>query len=234
MTCSIFIKTYATDFPWLKYCLRSIAKFCSGFSEIVLVAGYDDIKELNSWGLTRERLVGVHEKEPGYLWQQAVKMNADSMCSSDFILFVDSDCCFTRQVTPDMFFMDRKPISFKTSYVSLGDAVHWKPPTEKALGFKCDWETMRRFPLVYPRHTLAGLRAHIADQHKMSFNDYVIYSGGFSEFNALGSFILDKLPDALHWIDTERDDMPATVLVQHWSHGGLTDEIKARLEAILE
>ena len=33
----IFIKTYPGDFIWLKYCIRSIEKFVTGFRNIIIV-----------------------------------------------------------------------------------------------------------------------------------------------------------------------------------------------------
>ena len=37
MKTSIFIKSYKDDYKWLRYCLESIAKFVTGYEQIVVV-----------------------------------------------------------------------------------------------------------------------------------------------------------------------------------------------------
>src|SRR5262249_24965996 len=89
----------------LSYCLKSVHKFASGFSEVVVV-----IPDTSDLPLTVERLVKVREPGPsaesvtnhgtGYTFQQVVKMNADKDTTSDFVCHSHSDGMLRRPVTP--------------------------------------------------------------------------------------------------------------------------------------
>jgi hypothetical protein len=55
MQTDIFIRTYGKDLEWLKYCLRSVAKYCSGFRQIVIVIPKKDFPLISH--LTNEKVL---------------------------------------------------------------------------------------------------------------------------------------------------------------------------------
>ena len=232
MSTAIFIKSYSKDFPWLSYALRSIAKFATGFSEVVIVIpDTDDLPHL-----TAERVVKVPEKGLPYMNQQSVKMHADMYTEADNISFVDSDCVFTEPVTPENFRTDGKPDWLYTPWDSVGEDAKraWGQVMTKCLGQAPPAEFMRRHPQLIPRWALQEFRGFIAKQHGMDLEHYILSqpTGAFSEFNCIGFFLWLHHREKFNWINTE-DFIPPTVLTQRWSHGGLTPEIEAEMEATL-
>lgn len=152
-------------------------------------------------------------------------MEADTFTDSDFIMFVDSDCIFFTFNTPDTYFKDGNPIMLVTPYDQVGKAICWKPITEKALGITCPFETMRRHPSMWHRSTIQGCREHMVKiAKKPNIRRTVMESGGFSEFNALGSWALRFQPDLYTVIDTTRNELPPEVLRQHWSYSRINDD----------
>ncbi len=242
MTTSIFCKSCSKDFQWLKYCLKSIGKFCSGFHEVVIVVPIQDLPEILSWNLTKEKVIGIDESQwtDLYLHQQVVKLHADLYCDtkSEYVLFVDSDCCFTRECTPQSFFVGSLPYMMKTSFASIGNQVDiWKKTTEKALKCECEFETMRRIPIMYPIHVLSEFRQHMISLHGKTVEEYIKEQprGEFSEFNALGNYCLKFHSEKFFWWDTVKEpNLPQKVANQEWSWGGITGQMKSSLERITE
>lgn len=233
MTTAIFIKSYRNDFKWLSGCLRSIQKFATGFSEIVIAI--PDTDSLDH--LTAERVVKVKESEGrGYMFQQSVKMLADAFTDADHILLVDSDCLFTAPVTPESFLTDGKPNWLHTPWANVGDDAKraWGEVMRKCVGENPPSEFMRRLPQIVPRWALEEFRGFIAKKHGVSLEYYIMNQPGrhFSEFNCLGFFLWLNHHDKINWINTD-DGVPPTVVRQFWSWGGVTPEIKEERKAIL-
>lgn len=230
---SIFIKSYRKDFPWLIYCLRSLAKFASGFKDIVLVVPEEDRKEIDGWGLTREKVFSTPEYGRGYLYQQQIKMNADRYTDADVLVFVDSDCLMSKPFTPESLYTNGKITMLITPYTAMPADFPWQKPTEKALGFPCPFETMRRHPFVYPSKVLKACREHIENLHQTDIEDYIMSQEHFSEFNSVGSYCYEKAHDQFHWIDTTKEELPPLLLTQYWSHDPNFETLKKEMEAIL-
>ncbi len=165
----------------------------------------------------------------GMIQQQAYKLIADKYCCSEFIIFIDSDCLFKRSFTPADLMRDGKPILLKTRYESLPDAVMWKRPTEKHVGFSLEWEYMRRFPLVFRSDTLSGIRDAYPE---MQAQLRKLKNGRFSEFNVMGAFAERYQSDKYFIIDTE-EWSPPEFIRQFYSWGGLTDDVLSEIGGIL-
>lgn len=224
----IFIRTYHKDLDFLQYCLRSIQKFVTGYNEIIICIPEADAHLLDSWNLTQERIVKWKPVcENGYIDQQISKLKAHQMSEADFILYVDSDVCFTTPTNLSEFFVDGKPYLMKTRYELVGDAICWKETTQEILGVLLDYEYMRRIPLLYRRLTLQHLneRYNVLSLAKLN---------KLSEFNLIGGFIAYFEPQQYHIINTEFDPLPKQVAIQGWSWGGLTEEVKQQLETFLK
>lgn len=228
--CDIFIKTHPPDYEWLVYALRSIKKFSSGFRRVVLMSEDTEIPDTDPNNL---KIKAPLETEDGYLDQQVKKMYADFHTNADFILHTDSDCLFTKPITPQTFFRNGKPIWMMTRYGETD--TPWKPITEKFMQRPVEFEFMRRHPQLVPRWLYAKFREYAFKTHGQPLCDYIKCQPlrAFSEFNALGAYAYEFHRDAFTWVDTAKDEWPELVLDQRRSWGGLTPEIKAEWDKIL-
>lgn len=233
MTYDIVIRSYKKDFKWLVYCLQSITKFCDGFRQVVVVVPDQDKEEIETWNLTKERIVSVHEYGRGYLHQQTSKMLADTFTDADVIMFLDSDCVLTEPLRPEMLYTNGKLTMLITPYTEFPDDFPWQKPTEKALGFPCPFETMRRHPFAYPSKILRECREHVEALHHQDITSYIMSQHAFSEFNVIGSFCREMMPSWFHFIDTTKEPLPNTVLKQYWSHDPKWETIEKEIKVIL-
>lgn len=228
MTTAIFIKTWSGDLPWLEYCMRSIRKYASGISEIVIAADESCIR--NVYPMAGDAVVvSVADWDNGYIQQQWIKMNADLFADADQILFVDSDCIFHTPFSPESFMRDEKPVLMKTRYGNLGGAEAWRQITESFIGWSVEFEYMRRLPWMYHADSLRGFREMFPNLHAhlSSLSDR-----SFSEFNALGVFI-ERFESEKYYVTDTEVWVPESVAKQFWSWGGITPAIKSEIEGYL-
>lgn len=251
-TCDILIKSYPPDYERLRYCLRAIDKFASGFRRVVVVI--PDDPEVIGFGMGMSnpdcRTVRVPESGCGYLFQNACKANAHEYSDADFILFIDSDTVLTRPVTPETFMRDGKPLWLITPYAHLEAGIAelsranagfhcgvmtWKAITEKFIGQPVEYEFMRRFPMLIPRSLHKAAAAFCQAHHGQRLTDYILSQPAkeFSEFNALGALAYYRARDQFSWLDTTKEPLPELVAIQKWSHDPFTEADKAEFEQIL-
>ena len=240
MNTSIFIRSYRGDFQWLRYCLRSIRKFVTGFGEIALVIPVTDRGELpEDVAAMADRLHLRNEQTHGYIDQQITKLRAHHYTNSDRILFVDSDCVFFRPCTVDDFTREGKPLLLKTPYevfrkhqTETGRAqnvLNWQRITEDLVGFPVEFEYMRRIPMMHAAETLVYIEAHYP--HLMN-KARRIRDNSFSEFNIMGAIAERFLPHLYHIQSTETEPLPPKYCEQYWSWGGMSNELKESLECV--
>lgn len=228
MTTDIFIRTYHKDLEWLKYCLRSIAKFTTGFRQVIICIPENQVKLLEPFGLTMEKVITCPIYKNDYLGQQVSKMQAFKHTNADNIMFVDSDVHFTGPATPQTFMEEGKPIIYKTHYALVGDAICWKEPTEYFIGKEVKHEYMRTMPLMFRTETLSAINNAIPNLEAR-----IMERTSFSEFNLMGAFAQLYEPQHYAFKNTE-DSLPDYPSKQAWSHGGITPEIKKELNELLE
>jgi hypothetical protein len=233
MKVDIFIRTYARDIEALQYCLKSIDKFCKGFRKIIITCPAKD-RHLLGYNPKYE-VHTVQHYQNDYLGQQITKLLAHEFSNdSDFIFFIDSDCVVTEPISPKSFMSkDGRPQILKTSYEELGDTVPWKSITEKALGWKIDYEYMRRLPQMYHREHLSQLRNFLQIRHTKRIETYIMEQphNAFSEFNVLGAFCDKYYNNMYEFIDTA-DNIPKAVVMQYWSHDMHNDNKESMVKKI--
>lgn len=233
---SIFIKSYPSDFPWLEYALKSIHKQARGFSEVVVVAPEVMPSRFINIPLQNLKWIIRGDHKPGYMWQQCCKISADTWTDTDYIAFMDSDCVLTRPFHCDELFDEQwKPKLLREPWEKVGEAIAWKPPTDKALGVDTKYEAMRCHPGIYRRQTLQAFREHVQKLHGVDANTYILSQPAFSEFNALGNYVLHFEPEKYAIIDcrgTEQADGYPRPLKQYHSWGGISPQIRAEMESL--
>lgn len=237
----ILIKSCAKDLEWLTFSLRSIAKFCTGFRQVVLLFPEAEKAALTPLNLTAEKVFFTRDREDFYLWQQVEKLRAYAYTNAEMITYVDSDVMFTRPCSPYDLVRDRKAVVLYTPYRSLinaaGDqATPWQAITEKALKRPVEFEFMRRMPMTLPRVLLMEFEEYMEAMHQRSVEDYVMSQPhhAFSEFNACLAYAYYFRPERCHFVCTEPDPLPEPVAIQRWSWKGITDPERAEMEKILK
>jgi hypothetical protein len=224
MRLSVFIRTYRNDFDWLPYCLERIRKHIK-YHEIVIVTPHDSLLK-RRLDVSDCKVVRVSEHTSGYLAQQSDKLNAWQWCESEVIMYVDSDTMFYKDVCVDDFITDGRINLLRTRYDQI--ETPWQTITENAIGFKSDWEYMRRFPLLYWRETLVNINRDFP-----SLSQYInrIKNREFSEFNFIGQFIERNEYHKYNLLDTN-DGVPPEVCKQFWSYTGVTEEVIQQINAL--
>ncbi len=246
MNTVIFIVTHAKDFPWLKYCLRSISKFARDFSSVtILVPSQDyamlldnlvDVDEMPCWpnpfrvtSVSADQWPGL-----GMLWHEAQIMRADQWCpAADFIAHFDPDCIFTAPVTPETFMVDGRPILRYERFETIGRrwpaVLRWKEAAEACLPFPVEAEFMRGHPEIYHRGLYAYTRNLIVQKTGKLCDDYIRscrneFPQTFCEFCTLGAVACEHFQELYHLHDCATQpnpDFQPFPVQQFWSHGDI-------------
>lgn len=212
MSTAIFIKSYAKDFRWLNYCLKSICKYVTGYSEVVLMLDEGSNTELHH--LTelpnKIRIEWISKEGDGYIFQQYCKLVAHHYTKADKIMFVDSDFIFDKYL--DLSTLPEKTEILMTDYSKVGDAICWKECTEQFLKAQVEFEFMRRLPLVFNRTTLEAI-----ESFQPNLKEIVLSSIRFSEFNVMGAFAYIYERDNYSFVNTDDWVFIEPLGVQLWS-----------------
>lgn len=234
MSAAIFIRSFIKDYEFLFYCLRSIHKFASGFSEIIIAVPEGQQGPLSH--LTAETVITVHDGQPGYLAQMDSKLHADLHTKSEFILHCDSDVYLTRPITPQTFMEGDKARWLMTPWSECHDARKaWFGVMATCLRECPTHDFMRRNTIMVPRWAYGAFREFIQQEHGVTLTHYVMNRPAheFSEYDCLGFYLWLHHRDKIAWHDTSVMGVPPANEIQHWSYGGLTPEIRQEMEAAL-
>ena len=213
----LFIRSYKKDFEWLSYCLKSCAKSAKGFRQVHIVVPHGDQHELNH--LTLEKVHICPRYAEDYLGQQVTKLNADLYSDADFICHIDSDTVWLHDVSPKDFIHKGKAIVYYEPYDKIGECP-WQAIVEEAIGWKPEFEFMRRPPHTFPRWLYKDMRDHLQATHKVPFDTFVATRPDrrFSEYNTLGAYAWKHHRDKFEWRDPRQDK---DTVRQFWSWGGI-------------
>jgi hypothetical protein len=234
-SCDIVVRSYYRDFRWLRYCLASIERYCTGFRGVVVVIPKSSLAKWRWLGLSADRVVCCPEYRDDYLGQQVTKLHADVYSDADYICHVDSDCVFRRPTTPgDLADADR-PYVLMEPYARLDPHVPWRALTELFLGEEVGHEFMRRPPYTFPRWIYPALRKRCKARHSMSIEEYVLSRPprGFSEFNTLGAYAYRYHHDAFAWIDVAGGAVPPEPCRVFWSRQTLDAAVRREIHGLL-
>jgi hypothetical protein len=223
MQIDIFYRSYHKDYPWLAYSLLSTKKYAVGFNKVHVAVPADDIACVPVCDAEEVHL--VTDRCPGYLAQQVTKLYADEFCKSEYILHVDSDCVWNREMSPWMFFIGDKPVMLREEGVDSP----WSEIAVESLGWRDKGEYMRRLPIIYPRWLYGAFRKWMEQRHGMSLGDWIgsRRNNRFSEFNTLGQWAYKYHHDAFEWLHPA--EFPI-YMRQYRSWDGLNDEIRKEIE----
>lgn len=238
---SFFICTYKRDFPYLKYCVRSLNRFARGFHEVVIQFPEEDWPQFTEiigpeiMGQDTIKYVPIAGKEwpgKGMLWHMAQIMHADKLCrNADYILHFDSDAIFTEPITPDTFIKYGRPYLQYERFESIGKrhpgVLQWQKNTQNCLQFDIHFETMRGLPHCYEINTYEKARDLMMLKTQMDVNEYIMqgrneYPQEFCEHVTLGNVAIQCFAKDYELIDMslqENPDRSRWPVIQAWSHG---------------
>lgn len=205
-TVDILIRSYDKDFRWLTYALRSILLRAKGFRKTHIIVPQGQAEQLKHLTLEKVHECSIYSDD--YLGQQITKLMADTYTDADYIMHIDSDTVFFRDVSPETFIINGKPIIYYEPYETVG-VLPWKPIVTEVLGWAPIYEFMRRFPFIYPRWLYAELRNFIENKHSMSLESYITRRPyrSFSEFNTLGEYAWRKHNSDFTWRNPHEDQV---------------------------
>ena len=193
-TIDLFLKTYPTDYDWLPYFFKSIERYVTGFRNIVAVVEdqYEAPPNLPANAVVkfcRSYLAGGDiETNFGAAIE---RLRAWAYSDADVIIYVDSDCVFTRPVDlqTDPLIHAERPLIYYRPWDEAGPAVCWKALTIATLGFDPPYETMACYPATYPRSVLVDLWEHVGGEKRL------ISLKTPTDLNVMGNFALTHCQD---------------------------------------
>jgi len=253
----ILIVTFARDMDFLRYCLKSIEKFCRGFSGVTIAVPEHDRGKFD-WAARRTKVVYFNEPEgKGMLAHEIQVCRADELCPyAAAVLHVDADCIFWRNCTPKDFAPGGKPLMVRERYADLLNSNRriWQKCVESAIGLKPEYECMVRHPNIHLRGVYERTRWLVEKHTGKAFDDYVLscdnaFPQGFAEFPLLGAVAISHYRDQYTCVDysPQRDASECGAalgsfqyiyrrdrdfLAECWSHGGI-ERYKSDIEAWL-
>src|SRR6185503_7360385 len=135
-----------SDLDWLRYCLRAIRKFCTGFQGVTVVHPAHETQMFEPLRDELDIRLSAQTEQPGkgFLHHMIAMASADQIVppSTKYVLHCDADCIFNMATTPENFFWGDKPYYIVRSWESLvnpvnrviSDCAQWREPTEVQLG----------------------------------------------------------------------------------------------------
>lgn len=235
LTMDIFLITWPGDYEWLPYLFKSISMRASGFDRMVVVLEQDDEvpgEALNGcaffpWEIKRCPKYRGTEYE-GRSGQALEKLRAWKYSDADRIMFIDSDCVFTRKInlqTDKLVSLEKPPVWYEP-WKEVGDAKCWHKPTREILGFDPPYETMRHYPFVYPGWFLHLLWERIGGEERLrKFKDPC-------DYNVMGSFAIKEFAEYFTIIDG-KTPVRNQAIKQFWSfHGAGHPDVQRELKAL--
>ena len=157
----------------------------------------------------------------GWLFQQLIKLNADKICSSDYILAIDSNTIFLR---PQIFLFHTRVIFhcskiLFSSYQKMFHRLLKKKPS-------CKFSFLSHH-MLFQKDKLKKMKKKIEKIHSKPWYDAIISLtdkkefAGFSEYETYGNFILSHYPQECVLLHS---------LQRSYSHNRLQDFLSGQIK----
>jgi len=252
----ILIVTHAKDLPWLEFCLRSIAKFCTGFQGVTVAHPKHEAHLFTPLlGRFVVRLHGYDEVPGKGMLQHMVKLAEAELIvppETKYVLTCDADCIFKMPTRPGHYFAGGKPYYIFRTWESLmwddphnpgqkcvSDCAQWKPATDRQVGWDTKIYGMCMNTVVFPIDFFPAYRAHVAAVHRRPFEEFMLdgrneFPQSNMDFTAMGAYAHRFMHNRFTWFDVEHPPYPADRKQAFWSHGGITPTVRAEIEEMLK
>ena len=245
---AILIVTFKRDMDFLHYCLASIATYARGFHSVILCVPEAE-RGLYDWVGRNVNMI-QYFNEPagkGMLAHELQIMHADDICGDvDFVLHLDADCMFWKNVTPTDYLPDGKALCVRELYSKITNQNRfvWRKVVDDCTGIFIEADGMVRHPQIHPVEVYplarnqvektTGKRLDIVvlngrNEFPQSFAEFpVIYAVGRQFLRDRYCYVeYDKAADRKRYgIPPEQDfqyiyDPTRDFAVEFWSHGGM-------------
>lgn len=211
----ILVVCHWRDIEYLRYLVRSIQRFCTGFNGVTICVPSSENDGRYKW-LSDGFRVHYYEETAGtgFLQHMVMKCSADAICpGADLILHLDADCMFMSDCNPgDFLTADFKPVLYREKYAGLPNTnrKYWQSTVKAATGLDPVWETMVRHPAVHRKETYQFLRAQVQQHTGREFSEYVMsgqnkFPQSFCEFNSLGAIAELITPLSYSFVEYDRN-----------------------------
>lgn len=203
----VFIPISSKDFSSLKRVIDSVKKHIKHpINSIYIVSANDDpilafcqneglifIDENRMLGYNKSRIDYKHENEDrsGWLFQQLLKLNSDTICQTENILILDADTSFVR---PRVFLKNNKFIIDQSEerhepYHDVYEKI-LRRKTTSPLSFITHYMVFNKSILTELKQKIEKIHNCKWDEVIIKYNDYSSGSG-FSEYELYGNFIYE-------------------------------------------
>lgn len=207
----IFISSYRPDFVWLKYCLKSCQKFCTGFLKPVVAVPAHDLREAVDLKDLATFKVRPDVPGKGMMSSQRAMLEADNYCpEADFVHLLGSDNFVVEPYVAEEYLLDGKPIMYRLPYSKMTgnpqpDEFHvlnWQRGINRLFRMNAEFEYMNRKPNLYPRPLYELTRQKIEEYSRTPWWQYVQEAPKtlFSEQNVLGFVAEQWAPHLYHFM----------------------------------
>jgi hypothetical protein len=245
LTIDVIVKTYPQDYDFLPYLFDSFARV-RGYRDIVLIIEeqYPAPSSLpsNAAVARSRRYEGTdYPSDHGAVIE---RLRAWAYSDADRLLFVDSDCVWSRDVDlqAEPTINAEKPIVLWRDWSESGGAAFLAEPARRTLGYPPKVETMCRYPFCFSRETLKACWDFIGGEERLlnlttkaerdaSPEKPASYLLPPTDWNVLGNYAIDYCEDAVtpvHW-----SNAGPPCVHQFWSwHRANHPDVQAKLKAM--
>lgn len=262
MCITIVYKTYAADLPWLYYSLKSIQKFVSGYTEILIYYHNECHKEFTDLMKRLQlpiRAIPVAYDYHGYIKQMTTKLLCWKDVKTDYVAFVDSDNIFNRtfdfttklNLSKIRWCVLRRTDDNMRNDTLLQQAFNaWGKAVQRMTHIPMDTYYMANgFPFIVLRKTLEDAEREFVRMHGESYDSFCK-----KEIDRIGIVCSDKIRDRFMDLATVFEEFEYlgwfaenhtadynfvdtrdtdTPILYFWSHGGITPSVKRQIDELL-
>jgi hypothetical protein len=222
ITVDVVVKTFPQDYDWTKYLFCSLSRVTGYRNLILLIENSFPAPGGMPPGTIVARTPDYAPGMPSGIGAAYERLGCWRHSDADRLLFVDSDCVFSRDVDlqTDPTINLGRPIVLYRSWEESGDGVCWKPRAELALGYPAKVETMCRYPFCFPRSVIQECWETLGIERMKGVE--------LTDWNVLGNFAIDYCADQV--TPTRYPNVGPSCVRQFWSHDRPTNpEVQAEL-----
>jgi hypothetical protein len=260
---TLVYKTFGNDLQWLQYSLMSIIKFVTNYNKIIIYchdkACYELYKLIERINI-KCQVIPVTYDFHGYIKQMVVKCECYKDVTTKYIVILDSDNIFKKSFNMrDLINKEGKIewlYSTKESDPTNKVWTIWKKSYEDMTNTKQNVHFMSNgFPFVFTRDSMEKADKYFRFIHNMSYSDFckqrlnnnninitdkitdkfITLATIFEEFEWLGFYCSkNNLQDYIFLQEkTNNSREVSSKIIQYWSHGGITSDIKKEILSLL-
>ena len=214
LSIDIVVKTFPGDYPWLPYLWRSIAKYVTGYRDLIVIIEeqYEAPPMPDGAKLVRCRRYEGTDCPPDR-GVPIERLGAWRHSNADVLAFVDSDCvaCRPLDLQTDPTINVERPIVLFTDWETSGPCQKWREPAKAALGFDPPWLTMCRYPFVFQRELMRECWDFCGGEERLR-------TVPCTDWEVIGNYALVKRPDAVTALHVSKAGPKCAH--QFWNKGG--------------